>query len=173
MALIVKKSQIPGSGKGLYTTKAFKKADKIIQYRGEEIGWKEYEKRVKRDEDGYLFFFNRNKCIDAYHTPQFKARYANDANGFTRVKGLRNNSQYEIFGEKCFVVAIRDIKAGEEIFTDYTKDYWDSMRYNIRLKKKQDKEAAQKEKAAKKKTSAKKVVKKKVSKKKAVSKKRK
>jgi len=161
MALIVKKSQIPGSGKGLYTTKALKKADKIIQYRGEEIGWKEYEKRVKRDEDGYLFFFNKNKCVDAFHTPQFKARYANDANGFTRVKGLRNNSQYEIFGEKCFVVATRDIKAGEEIFTDYTKDYWDSMRFNVKLKKKQEKEAAQKEKSAKKKTSAKKVSKKK------------
>ena len=161
MALIVKKSQIPGSGKGLYTTKAFKKADKIIKYRGEEIGWKDYKVRVDKDEDGYLFFFNRNKCIDAFHTPQFKARYANDANGFTRVKGLKNNSQYEIFGDDCFIVAIRDIKAGEEIFTDYTKDYWDSMRYNYNLKKKQEKDAAQKtkksiKKVVKKKTTAKK-----------------
>jgi len=167
MALIVKKSQIPGSGKGLYTTKAFKKADKIIQYRGEEIGWKDYKERVDKDEDGYLFFFNRNKCIDAFHTPQFKARYANDANGFTRIKGLKNNSQYEIFDKDCFIVATRDIKAGEEIFTDYTKDYWDSMRHNYKLKKKQEKDAVQKAKR-----SAKKVVKKKISKKKVAKKKK-
>ena len=164
MALIVKKSQIPGSGKGLYTTKFIKKDAKVIQYRGEEIGWKEYEKRVKRDEDGYLFFFSKQRCIDAFHTPQYKARYANDANGFTRIKGLKNNTQYEITGDKCFVVAIRDIKAGEEIFTDYTKDYWDSMRYNIKLKQKQDKEAKQKlaKKPSKKKPTTKKAIKKKV-----------
>ena len=154
MALIVKKSQLPGAGKGLFTTKFLKKDTKIIQYRGEEIGWKEYRERVKRDEDGYLFYFNKNRCVDAFHTPQYKARYANDANGFTRLKQYKNNSQYEIFGDKCFVVAIRDIKPGEEIFTDYTKDYWDSMRFNVKLKKKQQKEALKKK--AKKKATGKK-----------------
>jgi SET domain-containing protein len=151
MALIVKKSKIPGSGKGLYTTKPLKKETKIIEYRGEVIGWKDYKERVDRDEDGYLFYFNKNRCVDAFHTPQYKARYANDANGFVRVKGLKNNSQYEIFDDKCFIVATRDIKAGEEIFTDYTKDYWDSMRYNYNLKKKQNKEAVAKNKKAQKK----------------------
>ncbi|HKC68051.1 MAG TPA: SET domain-containing protein-lysine N-methyltransferase [Bacteroidia bacterium] len=149
MALIVKKSQIPGSGKGLYTTKPLKKETKIIEYRGEVIGWKDYKERVDRDEDGYLFYFNKKRCVDAFHTPQYKARYANDANGFTRVKGLKNNSQYEIFGDKCFIVSTRDIKAGEEIFTDYTKDYWDSMKYNYNLKKKQKKEADKKQKIKK------------------------
>lgn len=141
MALIVKKSKIPGSGKGLFTTKAIKKGVKIIKYRGEEIGWSEYNKRVKRDEDGYLFYFNKKRCIDAFHTLQYKARYANDANGFTRIKGLKNNSEYEIFGDDCFIVSTRDIKAGEEIYTDYTKDYWDSMNYNYKLKKSQEKAA--------------------------------
>ena len=141
MALIVKKSKIPGSGKGLFTTKAIKKGAKIIQYRGEEIGWSEYNKRVKRDEDGYLFYFNKKRCIDAFHTLQYKARYANDANGFTRIKGLKNNSEYEIFGETCFIVSTRDIKAGEEIYTDYTKDYWNSMNFNHKLKKRQEKAA--------------------------------
>lgn len=152
MALIVKKSQIPGSGNGLWTTKAFKKEARIIEYRGEVIGWGEYLKRVKKDEDGYLFYFNKKRCIDAFHTPQFKARYANDANGFTRIKGLKNNSEYEIVGEQCFIVATRDIKAGEEILTDYTKDYWDTMKFNLKLKQKQEKEAArEKAKAAQKK----------------------
>src|SRR6201986_2119360 len=149
MALIVKKSQIPGSGKGLYTTKPLKKETKIIEYRGEVIGWKDYKERVDRDEDGYLFYFNKKRCEDAFHTPQYKARYANDANGFTRVKGLKNNSQSEIFGDKCLIVSTRDKKAGEKIFTDYTKDYWDSMKYNYNLKKKKKKEADKKQKIKK------------------------
>jgi SET domain-containing protein len=132
MALIVKKSQLPGAGKGLFTTKPIKKGTKIIEYRGEIIEWKEYRKRVKEEKDGYLFFIRRNKCIDAYNTPQYKARYANDANGIVRVKGLKNNAQYEIHNDKCYIVATRDIKAGEEIFVDYTKEYWDAIRYNIK-----------------------------------------
>lgn len=55
MALTVKTSQLPNSGKGLFTTTSIKKGTKIIEYLGEIIDWKEYEKRVERDEDGYLF----------------------------------------------------------------------------------------------------------------------
>jgi uncharacterized protein len=132
MALIVKRSQLPNAGKGLYTDKPISKDDKVIEYKGEIINWKEYEKRVAEDKDGYLFYINRNRCIDAYPTPQYKARYANDAAGLSRVKGLRNNCTYQIFGDKCFIVAERDIKAGEEILVDYTKEYWDCIRYNIR-----------------------------------------
>ena len=132
MALIVKRSRLPGSGKGLFTTKKIKKDAKVIEYRGEIINWKEYEKRVAEDKDGYLFYISRNRCIDAYPTPQYKARYANDAMGLSRVKGLKNNCTYQIFGDQCYIVADRDIKAGEEILVDYTKEYWDCIRYNIR-----------------------------------------
>jgi hypothetical protein len=147
MALLVKKSKIPGAGKGLFTTKAIKKDAKIIEYRGEIIGWKDYHERVKKQEDGYLFYFNRNKCVDAFHTPQYKARFANDAAGITRVKGLRNNSHYEIIDDKCFIVAAREIKAGEEIFCDYTRDYWKCVRHNIKLEK--EAERKKKKKASK------------------------
>jgi len=41
MALIVKKSQLPNSGKGLFTTTAIKKGTRIIEYLGEIIDWKE------------------------------------------------------------------------------------------------------------------------------------
>jgi uncharacterized protein len=133
MALVVKKSQLPGAGKGLFTTKAIRKDKKIIQYRGEIIGYNEYRRRARKEIDQYLFYLRRDLCIDAMLTLQYKARYANDAAGITRVKGIRNNSDYVIFGEKCFIVARRDIKAGEEIFVDYTKPYWKHMR--LRLKK--------------------------------------
>lgn len=132
MALIVKRSQLPKAGKGLYTNKPINKDDKVIEYKGEIINWKEYEKRVAEDKDGYLFYINRNRCIDAFPTPQYKARYANDAAGLSRVKGLRNNCTYQIFGDKCFIVAERNIAPGEEILVDYTKEYWDCIRYNIK-----------------------------------------
>ncbi|MBA3663968.1 MAG: SET domain-containing protein-lysine N-methyltransferase [Bacteroidetes bacterium] len=132
MALIVKKSQLPNAGKGLYTSTPIKKGAQVIEYLGEIINWKEYEKRVLENKDGYLFFINNKICIDAFPTPQHKARYANDAAGLSRVKGLKNNCDYEIVGKKCFIVSRRDIEAGEEIFVNYTKEYWDCVRYNIK-----------------------------------------
>ena len=135
MALIVKKSQLPGAGKGLFTSKTIRKESKIIEYRGEIIGYNEYRRRARNEQDQYLFFLRSNLCIDAMHTPQYKARYANDAAGITRAKGLRNNSDYIIFGDKCYIVASRDIKAGEEIFVNYTKSYWDYMRKRIKKSK--------------------------------------
>lgn len=136
MALLVKRSKLPGAGKGLFTTRAIRKDSKVIEYRGEIIGQKEYRRRTRREEDHYLFYHSRNRCIDAMHTPQYKARYANDAAGLVKVKGLRNNSDYMIFGKKCFIVAARDIKAGEEIFVNYTAHYWKSMRNRLKKKRK-------------------------------------
>lgn len=132
MALVVKKSQLPSAGKGLFTTKDIKKGSKIIEYRGEVIDWKEYCKRVKDDKDGYLAFISRKKCIDAYNTPQYKARYANDAEGLIKIKGIKNNAEYQIIDDKVYIVATRDIKAGEEIFVSYSKDYWNALKYNIK-----------------------------------------
>ena len=132
MALIVKKSQLPNAGKGLFTTAPIKKGEKVIEYKGEIIDWDEYLNRVAIDKDGYLFFIDENKCIDAYSTPQHKARYANDAQGLSRFKGLKNNCEYEIENDKCFIVSTKKIEPGEEIFVDYTKEYWDCIRYNIK-----------------------------------------
>ena len=132
MALLVKKSKLPNAGKGLFTTKAIKKGARVIEYKGEIIQWKQYKERVEKNEDGYLFFINNKRCIDAFPTPQYKARFANDAEGLSTIKGVKNNCEYEIFGDQCFIVAKRDIKAGEEIFVDYTKEYWDAVRYNIK-----------------------------------------
>ena len=135
MALIIKKSRLPGAGKGLFTSKNLRKDSKIIEHRGEIIGYNEYRKRARNEKDHYLFYLRRDLCIDAMYTPQYKARYANDAAGITRIKGVCNNSDYIIFGDKCFIVASRNIKAGEEIFVNYTKPYWDYMRKRMKQKK--------------------------------------
>lgn len=134
MALHVRKSKLPEAGMGLYTDKALAKDAKVIEYRGEIIGRNEYRRRARKEEDHYLFFVRQDLCIDALHTPQYKARYANDAAGISRVKGIRNNCDYIIFGNRCFIVANRDIKKGEEIFVNYTKSYWDYMRKRARRK---------------------------------------
>jgi len=57
MALKVKTSQLPNSGKGLFTTTPIKKGTRIIEYLGEIIDWKEYERRVELDEDGLFVFY--------------------------------------------------------------------------------------------------------------------
>lgn len=132
MALLVKKSKLPKAGKGLFTTKPIKAGAKVIEYKGEIIKWNQYKERVNNNQDGYLFYISKEVCIDAFPTPQYKARFANDAEGLRRIPGLKNNATYEILDGKCFIVASRDIKAGEEIFVDYTKEYWDCVRYNIK-----------------------------------------
>lgn len=134
MALIIKKSTLPNAGKGLFTTKAISKDSKIIQYRGEIIGYNEYRRRARNEVDQYLFYLRRDLCIDSMHTPQYKSRYANDAQGFTKIKGVKNNSDYVIFGDNCFMVATRNIKAGEEIFVDYTNHYWKAMKKRLKRK---------------------------------------
>src|SRR6218665_853474 len=132
MALLVKTSSLPNAGKGLFTDRAIKKGTKVIEYKGEIIDWKEYEKRVAEDKDGYLFYISKTRCIDTYSTPHHKTPYANDAQGLSRVKGKKNNCSYGVFEDKCYIVAERDIEAGEEIFVNYTKEYWDCIRYNIK-----------------------------------------
>lgn len=135
MALIIKTSRLPGAGKGLFTTKAIRKESKIIQYRGELLDYKEFHRRERKGNGQYMFYLKGNHYIDAMHTLQYKARYANDAAGIGRVKGVRNNSDYMVFDNKCYIVASRDIKAGEEIYVSYTKSYWDNTKKHLKKKR--------------------------------------
>jgi SET domain-containing protein len=126
--LYLKKSQLPGAGKGLYTDQEIKKGQEIVEYQGEVVPWSVVEERSAKGEEGYAFYISERYSVDAYHTPWAMGRYANDAKGFGRVEGLRNNSQYVIKrkkGErKVYIVASRTIRAGSEILVDYGTDYW-------------------------------------------------
>jgi len=129
--LIVKKSQIPNAGKGLFTKVAIPKGTRIVEYKGRISTWKDV-----KDEDGkngYIFFVNRNHVIDALPTKSALARYANDARGLVRVKGLTNNCDYVTEGKRAYIEAKRNIAAGEEIFVDYGSDYWKTIRENMKL----------------------------------------
>lgn len=134
--LYLKKSTIPNAGLGLFTDKAIKKGDTVIEYTGEIVTWPEALKRDKKGKGGYVFHITDKHCIDAYPVPDALAKYANDARGFSRVKGKKNNSVYETRKKQAFIVATRNIDAGEEIFVWYGADYWKNLELPEEMKKK-------------------------------------
>lgn len=129
--LVVKKSTIPNSGKGLFTKKFIPKGTRIVEYKGRISSWKDV-----KDEDGkngYIFYVTRNHVINALPVKSALARYANDARGLVRIKGLTNNCDYITDGKKAFIESKRDIPAGAEILVDYGGDYWKTIRENMKL----------------------------------------
>jgi SET domain-containing protein len=120
--LRVQKSRLPGAGKGLFTTRPIKKGEYIVEYKGRICTWKE----MKHEDgyNGYLMFLSTRTVIDARLALKTYGRYANDARGLARVKGLRNNSAYVQTGRKCFIEATRNILAGEEILVHYGDAFW-------------------------------------------------
>lgn len=124
--LFIKKSQIPGAGKGLFTRRDIAKGEKIVAYEGYLRRWKDV-----KDQDGYnayLLKLDERWALDARPLTKTLGRYANDAAGARRVKGLRNNAQYFTYGKRCFIEATRKIHAGNEILVSYGNAYWALMR---------------------------------------------
>jgi len=129
--LIVKRSALPGSGKGLFTRKDIRKGEKIVEYKGLITTWKEVDHL--EGTNGYIYYVNRNHVIDARKNVKDLARYANDARGLIKVKGLTNNSMYDTEGLKVYIVAVKNIPAGSEILVGYGKEYWDIIKENLRI----------------------------------------
>jgi uncharacterized protein len=133
--LVIKKSSLPGAGKGLFTRVFIPKGTRIVEYKGEIVTWKEVEKMAD-DRNGYVFFFNNQHCIDAWKTKKGVAHFANDARGIVRVEGVKNNSEYVTEKKRCYIEATKDIQAGSEILVGYGAEYWQVIRYNIKLEQK-------------------------------------
>lgn len=129
--LYIKRSRIPGAGKGLFTKVFIPKGTRIVEYKGEILTWKEVE-RMPDERNGYVFYFTLKYVIDAWKTKKSVAHFANDAQGISRVEGMKNNSDYETEGKRCFITAIKDIPAWSEILVAYGREYWQAIRYNIR-----------------------------------------
>ncbi|GAC1589667.1 MAG: hypothetical protein NVS3B19_09850 [Ginsengibacter sp.] len=128
--LVVKKSLLPKAGNGLFTKKFISKGTRIVEYKGIVSSWKDAD-----HEDGlnaYIYFINRNLVINASKDKKALARYANDAKGIAKLKGLSNNCQYVLDKKKVYIEAIKDIEANSEILVAYGKDYWDVIKKNMR-----------------------------------------
>ena len=53
--------------------------------------------------------------------------------GLQKIKGMSNNSAYVEENYRVFIEATKDIPANSEILVSYGKEYWDAIRYNIKL----------------------------------------
>lgn len=124
--LKVKRSSLPGTGKGLYTTVAIPKGTIITEYKGIITTWENAD-----HDDGknlYIYYVSRNHVINANKSKEGVAQYVNDAKGPTRVKGITNNTEYVVKKKRVFVVAKKNIEAGAELFVSYGEDYWNTLR---------------------------------------------
>ncbi|HRN56470.1 MAG TPA: SET domain-containing protein-lysine N-methyltransferase [Agriterribacter sp.] len=134
--LVVKKSTLPHAGKGLFTRSFIPSGTLIIEYRGRVTTWNEVKE--KEADNGYILYVSRNHVINALPYRKALARYANDAKGIGKIKGVRNNAVYATVKKRVYIKATRDIKAGEEILVDYGKSYWQTVRANKRIDEQQE-----------------------------------
>lgn len=131
--LYVKRSTIPASGKGLFTKVFIPKGTRIVEYKGRMTTWKEVNHQDGKN--GYIYYIDRNHVIDASTYQKALGRFANDAQGLQKVKGVRNNSVYTEDNYRVYIEATRDIPAGSEILVSYGKEYWDVIKHNMRIEK--------------------------------------
>lgn len=120
--LVIKRSIIPGAGKGLFTKVDVPKDTLIVEYKGKLRPWKEVE--AEDGENSYIFQISNRWAVDAEKTMWAMGRFANDARGEGRKLGHRNNCQYVVKGLKVYISSTRKIYAGSEIFVDYGRAYW-------------------------------------------------
>jgi len=125
--LYIADSTIPGSGKGLFTGEQIEKGTIIIEYTGDVTDWESVRYDVS---NVYIYYINDNYVINAKERPEAIARYANDAHGVTRIKGLNNNSRFVNLRGKIFIKSTRLIRAGAEVLLNYGKGYWETVRKN-------------------------------------------
>ena len=124
--LYLKRSALPGAGKGLFTRMDIPGRKKIVEYKGRLQPW--LEVKAEDGHNGYIFKINSKIAINALPYKKALGRYANDARGFGKVTGIRNNSEYIVEGNRCYIVSIRKIRKGEEILVPYGKKYWDLVK---------------------------------------------
>ena len=97
------------AGRGLFTAQAIKKGCRIIQYTGEKITKAESAKRL-REGNVYIFELNERYDIDGKGF-RHKARYINHS--------CAPNCHVEKTRRTIWIVASRDIRAGEELTYNY------------------------------------------------------
>lgn len=122
--LVVKSSGIPGAGKGLFTTIAIEKETVITEFSGEKISHTIGAARSIMNESHSLLYLNQKYFVDSYADKSCMATFINDAIGEVRINGIDNNTTIHRANGRIYVIALRDIQAGEELFLEYGPDYW-------------------------------------------------
>ncbi len=103
--LIIRSSSIHAAG--CFATAPIKKGTKLIEYTGPRISREEADRRYNGRDVTYLFGLDDNTIIDGFGMAAF-INHSCDPNAET-----------EEIDKRIWLMAIRDIKAGEEILYDY------------------------------------------------------
>jgi uncharacterized protein len=116
-------SQIPNSGKGLFTAITIYKDEIIAVYKGRIVSEVEAKAIADNKKDAYFINLLDGSIMDSRRATCL-AKYANDASGFS-VSEYTNNTIIGLDekGNVC-LIARRKIIAGSEIFCSYGKRYW-------------------------------------------------
>ncbi|MCX6231772.1 MAG: SET domain-containing protein-lysine N-methyltransferase [Bacteroidetes bacterium] len=121
--LYKKTSQIADSGNGLYTAIDIYTDETIAVFKGKILTAIQAKKQAEEGNDKYFMNLPDGSIMDSMNTNCF-AKYANDAKGISD-SNFKNNAVIILDdnGNVC-ISAIRNIKAGEELFCSYGKRYW-------------------------------------------------
>ncbi|MBS3093540.1 SET domain-containing protein [Candidatus Pacearchaeota archaeon] len=104
--VILRKSKIGQFDKGVFADKNFKKGEIVIKYSLKQLSEDEYKNLPKKEKQFVHIHFGKKYL---YASPE---RYVNHS---SHPNTIQNSN------EKCDI-ALRDIKKGEEITTDSSKD---------------------------------------------------
>lgn len=104
----------PVHGRGVFAVTRIQAGDRILEYKGKLVSWREAQRRYERSaaEDGHTFFFDLDdgQVIDGAQGGN-SARWINHS--------CAPNCEAEQQGTRVFIHALRDIEPGDEIFIDY------------------------------------------------------
>lgn len=121
--LYIAGSQIPDAGDGLYTAIPIWEHEIISVFKGEILSQDEADQRAKARRNQYFINMPDGTIMDSMHVKCF-AKYANDAEGLIKTGSGPNSAITLDDDNRVCLVAMRDIRAGEEIFCSYGKRYW-------------------------------------------------
>lgn len=115
----VRASRIAGAGRGLFATRAHRAGAVVCEYSG--VVWRTPE-ALRLADKAFLMRLGGGAFVDARQTPWVLARFINDCRG--RMGGYNVRFDKRPGEGRADVVAVRDIRAGEELFADYGRLYW-------------------------------------------------
>ncbi len=118
--IIVKNSRV--HGRGVYAGRKLAKGERVIEYKGELISWKECDRRPPSDPDDpfHTFFFSLS---DGKHVLDASVG-GNDARWINHSCNPNCETEEDDEARRVFVVTTRDVNAGEELNYDYGKAYF-------------------------------------------------
>ncbi|MCC6415527.1 MAG: SET domain-containing protein-lysine N-methyltransferase [Opitutaceae bacterium] len=119
-------------GGGLYAARPIPKGTRVLEYVGERVtkaeAWRREQHRlaeIERGGDGCVYVFEVNKRHDLDGAVSWNtARLANHS--------CDGNCETDIIRGRVWIIALRDIAAGEEITYDYGFDYSEWPRHRCR-----------------------------------------